>query len=94
MAKTEVYTCDICKQSKDRKDLAHISVRSDGLCIKGEKYTAKEIDICSNCLSKKGFIVDRKKFSEEEDVVSKKNEMTLKDKIYEILSDIGVVFEE
>lgn len=94
MAKTEVYTCDICKQSKSKNDLAHISVRSDGLCIKEERYKVKEIDICSVCLSKKGFIIDRKEFDAEEDTVSKKNEKTLEDKIYEILSDIGVMFEE
>ena len=92
MAQTTVFTYDICKQSKD--DLAHITVRSDGVHIKGERYKNIEIDICPDCLKRKGFVIEKKETESEMDIVSKQNEKTLEDKIYDILSDIGVMFEE
>lgn len=47
MAQTTVYTCDICKGSKDRNDLAKIEVKVEGLRIKGvDRYTSLKTDIC------------------------------------------------
>lgn len=94
MARTEVYTCDICKQSKSKDDLAKITVRSEGIKIKGVGYNGITIDICPDCLKKKGFVVEEKPTKEEQELDEKHNKATLEDKIYEILEDMGVVFEE
>ncbi|GAA0254124.1 hypothetical protein GCM10008922_12860 [Faecalicatena contorta] len=94
MARTEVYTCDICKQSKSKDDLAKITVRSEGIRIKGVGYNGITIDICPDCLKKKGFVVEEKPTKEEHELDEKHNKATLEDKIYEILEDMGVVFEE
>lgn len=93
MARTEVYTCDICKQSKSQKDLAKIEVKTEGIAIKYTRYNSLKIDVCSDCLRKKGFVVEIKS-DEELKQAQLKNEATLEDKIYEFLSDMGVMFQE
>lgn len=93
MAQTTVYTCDICKQSKSEGDLAKISVKVGGLRVKGcGNYDSLKIDICPDCLKKKGFVVEPKADEGEQAVAQ--NRVTLEDKIYDILKDIGVVFAE
>lgn len=94
MARTEVYTCDICKLSKSKNDLASITVKSDGIRMKGVGYNGITIDICPDCLKKKGFVVEEKPTEEEQELVGKQNKATLEDKIYEILEDMGVAFQE
>lgn len=90
---TTVYTCDICKQSKSREDLAKIEVKTEGITIKGvNRYSGLMIEICPDCLKKKGFVVEAKK--EDEEQVATQNKKTLEDKIYEILEDMGVAFQE
>ena len=88
--KTLVYTCDICKQSKNENHLCQITVTTRGI-TNGDKYGSPLlIDICRTCLEKKGFIVkDRDTLT---DVENKKNKQNLEDKIVDILRDIGVVF--
>ena len=90
--RTEVYTCDICKQSKGRDDLAKITIKSEGIRMKGVGYNGIMVDICPDCLKKKGFIVEIKE--EDMEPALTQNKQTLEDKVYEILSDLGVVFEE
>lgn len=90
--RTEVYTCDICKQSKGRDDLAKITIKSDGIRIKGAGYNGITIDVCPDCLKRKGFVVEFKE--EEEEQAAAQNKQTLEDKIYDFLSDMGVMFEE
>lgn len=93
MAETTVYTCDICKQSKDKNDLAKIEVKTEGIRIKGSnRYAPMRIDICKDCLKRKGFLIEAK--NEEIEQVEKQNKATLEDKIYEILEDMGVAFTE
>lgn len=96
MSQTTVYTCDICKESKDKNDLAKIEVRVEGLRIKGvdNSYSPLKIDICKECLKKKGFIVEPKADDEENHQTEGRNRMTLEDKLYDILEDMGVVFAE
>jgi len=94
MAETKVYTCDICKNSKSKESLARINVRATGLDIKGVGYNGLDIDICPNCLKNKGFVVYEKPTKEEREQAETKNKVTLEDKIYEILSDMGVAFQE
>jgi len=93
MAKTEVFTCDICKQSKSAGDLAKITIKSDGIRMKDVGYGGLQIDICPVCLKRKGFVVEHKN-DEELKEAQKQNKATLEDKIYEILEDMGVAFCE
>lgn len=93
MAQTTVFTCDICKQSKSKDDLAKITVKSKGIRMKGVGYNGINIDICPDCLKRKGFVVEVKGESEQEQAEAR-NRATLEDKIYDILSDMGVLFEE
>ena len=93
MAQTTVFTCDICKQSKSKDDLAKIAVQTSGIRVKNT-YGGFTIDICPNCLKKKGFVVEPKKSDEEDRLIKAQNEITLKDKILDILSDLDVVFAE
>ena len=94
MAQTTIHTCDICKQSKSVNDLAHLNINSDGIRIKDvTAYRSLGIDICSDCLKKKGFVIEAKT-KEEIQQAEAKNKLTLEDKIYEILEDLGVAFQE
>lgn len=90
--RTEVYTCDICRQSRGRDDLAKIVIKSEGIRMKGVGYNGITIDVCPDCLKKKGFVVECKK--EEEEQAAAQNKETLEDRIYDFLSDMGVVFAE
>lgn len=94
MAETTVYTCDICKQSKSRDDLAKITVKADGIKFCDTGYNGIKIDICPDCLKRKGFVVKEKPTKEEIETLKKQNKATLEDKIYEILEDMGVAFQE
>lgn len=93
MARTEIYTCDICKQSKSKDDLAKITVQTSGIRMKNI-YGGFTIDVCPDCLKKKGIVVEPKKSDEEDRQAMKQNEVTLKDKILDILSELDVVFAE
>jgi len=93
MAQTTVYTCDICKQSKSVNDLSKIEVKTEGIIIKDcDRYRPIKIDICKNCLKRKGFVVELK--DEEKEQAEAQNKKTLEDKLYEILEDLGVAFTE
>ena len=60
--------------------------------MKGVGYSGIEIDVCPDCLKRKGFIVECKK--EEGEQVAMQNKQTLEDKVYEFLADMGVAFVE
>jgi len=96
MAQTTVYTCDICKKSKSFEDLLKLEVTAgsyNGVKIAGfSGSTVLKVEICTECLKKKGFIVDFKEETKEQD--AKQNKKTLEEKIYEILEDMGVAFQE
>ena len=97
MAETMIYTCDICKNSKSKDDLAKITVRAEGIRMKGVPYGGLRIDVCPDCLRKKGFVVDvdlKTATEAEKDTAAAKNKVSLEDKIYEFLADLGVMFEE
>lgn len=94
MARTTVFTCDICKQSKGKNDLAKITVKSEGIRMKGVGYNGINIDVCPDCLKKKGFVVEKKETEQENDQTAMQNKATLEDKIYDFLRDMGVLFEE
>lgn len=95
MAQTIVYTCDICKESRSEDDLVKIEIKTQGLRIKGaDIYSPLKIDICKECLKRKGFIIEPKVDDEEGQQTEGRNRITLEDKIYGILEDMGVVFVE
>lgn len=92
--RTEAYICDICKQSKSKDDLKTIEVRTEGIIIKGcDRYNPLKIDICPDCLKKKGFIVESSLPATKEQSETQ-NKKTLEDKLYDILEDMGVAFVE
>lgn len=94
MARTEVYTCDICKNSKSKGDLAKLEIRCDGIKIKGANgYSWLNVDICPDCLKKKGFVIEHKSDDDSAEAAAQ-NKVTLEDKIYDILDDMGVMFTE
>lgn len=93
MAQTTVFTCDICKQSRGKDELSKIEVKAEGIRIKQcDRYNPLKIDICKDCLKRKGFLVEIK--GEEAEQAEMQNKATLEDKLYEILDDLGVVFQE
>ena len=95
MAKTEVFTCDICKQSKSENDLARIKISVDGLHVnKGGMYGGISFDVCSDCLKKKGIIVDPKQIEENKEQTAITNDAKLTDALLDWLSDMGVQFQE
>lgn len=94
MSTTMIYTCDICKQSKSKDDLAKITVKSEGIRMKSVGYSGIQIDICSDCLRRKGFVVEVKESKEENEQAAMQNKATLEDKIYDFLVDMGVMFVE
>lgn len=84
---------DIFKQSKGKNELAKIEVKSEGIRIRNcDRYSPLKIDICKDCLKRKGFLVEIK--DEEAEQAEMQNKATLKDKLYEILDDLGVAFIE
>ena len=92
--RTETYICDICKQSKSKDDLAKISIKSEGIIMKNVWYGGLQIDVCPECLKKKGFIVDKKIIEKDLESAQLKNKKTLEDKLFDILEDMGVAFVE
>lgn len=93
MAQTTVFTCDICKQSKGKKELSKIEVKTEDIRIKQcDRYNPLRIDICKDCLKRKGFLMEVK--DEEAEQAEMQNKATLEDKLYEILEDLGVAFRE
>ncbi|MFP3153605.1 hypothetical protein LQZ18_04100 [Lachnospiraceae bacterium ZAX-1] len=98
MASTQIYTCDLCKQSKGKNDLSNLRVTSSGIRIENgiDNYAAATsigIDVCGECLRKKGFIVKVKK-PEETKKAHDFNARTLEQKLLDILEDLGVSFLE
>ena len=93
--KTQIFTCDICKQSKSENDLASISITTRGITIKNDRFhPAVNVDICADCLKKKGFVVNPKEENISEEEAKNKNAKTIENKFLEILEDLGVQFYE
>jgi hypothetical protein len=92
--KTTNYICDMCKTSKSEEDLCQMRISTKGIRIKeGGYYNELNVDICKECLEKKGFIIN-KKTEESIEEIEKKNSKTLESKLIEILDDLGVQFYE
>ena len=94
--KTEVFTCDCCKNSKSYGDLAHLTIQCDGLTLKmgGLRKFSIVKDICKDCLERKGIVVHPTADNEKDKIADTKNKKTLNDKLIDILDDLGVAFHE
>lgn len=91
--KTEIYTCDLCKKSVGSNQLSHITLNTRGITLSPNKYHSDiKIDICKDCLKKKGFIIEAT--PEEVEQADKANQKTIESKIIDILEDLGVAFHE
>lgn len=91
---TTNYICDICKTSKSKEDLSQIRVNTRGITISQNHYHPDiEFDICTECLKKKGFVVNPIPEDQKEEAANV-NKKTLENKILDILEDLGVQFYE
>jgi hypothetical protein len=93
---TTIYTCDICNKEAKKEDLICMTITTNSrykgpyLAMKGG---SKYLEICKECLEKKGFIIDIVS-DEEREAKLKHNSVCMEDQIINILSDIGVQFEQ
>lgn len=97
--RTTVCTCDVCKQSKSESDLAHfrISLLSGGLVFGGISTGSSSIDrdICSDCLKKKGLLVEPKSDAYEDKISAKDaSNQSFKEKFIDLLTELDVSFIE
>jgi hypothetical protein len=85
-----VYVCDRCKkESEDLDNFTHLSVKTNGIHIKGcDNFSQTEYEICKDCLKEIGFAVEG-----GYDEIATANRQTLDEKITDILLDLGVVFD-
>ena len=89
-----VHICDLCGSVHNKKEeLVHFDIRVVGNLVfpfTGPSWFNNKpmfLDICKDCLEKKGFAIgDEMSYSEKE----KHNEDTIKDKLLDILSELGI----
>lgn len=93
--RTEVYTCDICKQSKSKSDLSQMEVKAAGLMFESGRYAEpKKFDICKDCLKKHGFVVNPKEEEMSNREAENHNENMLRNKLLDVLAELDVQFYE
>jgi hypothetical protein len=103
--KTTVYTCDKCNESKSLEDIIAVDILYQiaprGVCNHHtapksntwERRTVKvSKDICKACLDRFGLLTEMP--AQDRDEALKKNNKTLESKFINLLSDLGVMFEE
>jgi len=92
---TKTYICDICKKSVGESELVNLSIRADILKNSDGRRTYATVskDVCTECLEKKGVLTTVPEGQKFNDVLEK-NHKSLKDKILDFLSDLGVMFEQ
>lgn len=96
--KTTTYICDVCKKSVSDKELVGIEVGVENICFEltacsGYKRAKARLEICKDCLRKKGFVIQAVA-KESEAEAKAQNQKTLESKIIDILEDLGVSFCE
>lgn len=94
--KTTTYICDVCKKSVSDKELVGIEVGVENICFEptgGYKRAKARLEICKDCLRKKGFVIQTVTKENETEVASQ-NQKTLESKIIDLLEDLGVAFVE
>lgn len=94
--KTTSYICDVCKKSVSETDLVSIGVNVKNIYFESANGTLQRsatLDICKDCLRKKGFTIETIS-KDTKDEIATKNTKTLESKILDILDDLGVAFVE
>ena len=92
--KTTVYTCDKCKQSKSETDIISIDVSYKIAAPNKHPYTKRvQRDACKACIDRLGMLTERPVGDEADEKIGK-SQKTFEDKFVELLSDLGVMFEE
>ena len=92
--KTTTYICDRCKQSKSQDDIVPIEL-SYQISRKSttNRYNHRaSCDICKQCLDKLGLLAEYPEENPTEQL--NKNNKTFETKLVDLLSDLGVLFEE
>ena len=93
MAKKMVFSCDKCGKEVNSQELVEIDVTTRNIKIKGCDgwlgHSPLHIEICKDCISEYGFKIEP---AENNSHVAEQNRMTLEDKMFDILQDLGVCF--
>lgn len=92
--KTTTYICDKCKKSVGETELCGIDVSITSPQNSCSRRHSAHKDICKECLKSLGIIIDLpadKAAASEQD---HKNQKSFEDKFCDMLSDLGVQFEE
>lgn len=90
------HVCDICKSTKTKEDLIQLDLSQKNLYSSKFKIMSNNIklDICQDCLKKKGIVIEKSETEEDESSRLIHNEATFKDKFIELLVDCDVQFYE
>lgn len=87
------HICDICKQTKTKEELIKLEL-CQGFGSKVKMISNRiKIDICPDCLKKRGIVIEKTDNQTQEEVYTK-NERTFKEKFIELLNDLDVSFYE
>jgi len=92
MGSKTTYTCDKCGKEVDKKDLGYIEVTLTlpTKAYRTDTHYAKSPDICRDCLKEYGFIMDKS----DVQTARVENTTTLRDKIIDLMLDLGVTFDQ
>jgi len=89
---TTTYICDKCKQSKSKEEIYPIEAY---YTISRPNYTQQRVtakkDICKQCLESLGLLTEQPTL--DTDNIIDRNRQKLEDKLIDILTDLGVLFE-
>lgn len=99
---TKTFICDVCKKSVGETELcqveANVKVPRQDNCRSMKSVSTKfancDKDVCKDCLVKKGILIELSEDDKERANQVASNQKTLESKLIDILSDLGVLFEE
>jgi hypothetical protein len=91
--KTTTYICDKCKESKSQDDLVPIELTYNIARPNSYRHTVRHSrDLCKGCLDKLGLLTELPESPHDEEL--KKNDRTFESRFIDLLSDLGLMFEE
>jgi hypothetical protein len=93
--RTTTFICDVCKKSVGETELCQVdtSVKMPRL-DRGMKLASCNKDVCKECLTKKGLLIEYSGSDKERADQVASNQKTLESKLIDILEDLGVAFQE
>ena len=94
--KTTTYICDKCKKSVGATDLYSVEVSLKKPDSNGYSSTLHSTskDICKDCLKSIGILTEIPEDKKQSEAQQTKNQKTFEDRFCDMLSDLGVLFEE